>query len=233
MYFPPKRKRSIHFYCNSISNVVSWIDSSNVEDWISAIGADCEYFLGVSAQLYIFVVENLEKLVAGMGGKTPDSALEIMLSVDTAKRTAHCAVSFHTNLVVTQLEIEIAAVLTLAIDYLIFALKSIIFVSAWTQAIYDGAVHQFSLLEVFFNEAACGILEGRRGGCFELFLFVAVLAGIAEDSHSCATGIDLHFDLLVVGAEEEVGVVEVVWCEIQGDCVDMGGIGVVLHCYCE
>ena len=53
-------------------------------------------------------------------------------------------------------------------------------------------------------------MEGRRGGSFELFLFVAVLAGIAEDSHSGAAGIDLYFDLLVLGSEEEVSIVEVV-----------------------
>ena len=213
--------------------MIVWIDSSDIENRITAVGADCEYFLWVSAQLCIFIVENLEELVAGMWGKTPDATLEIMLSVDTAKTATHCAVSFHTYLVVVQLKVKITAVLALPIDNLIFALEIIIFVSAWGQAIDDGTVHQFSFLEVFFNEAAGGILERRRGGSFELFLFVAVLAGIAEDSHSGAAGIDLHFDLLVLGAEEEMSIVEVIRGEIQGNFVDVGGVGVILYCYCE
>ena len=80
--------------------MIVWIDSSDIENRITAVGADCEYFLWVSAQLCIFIVENLEELVAGMWGKTPDATLEIMLSVDTAKTAAHCTVSFHAYLVV-------------------------------------------------------------------------------------------------------------------------------------
>ena len=213
--------------------MVAGIDSSDIEDGIAAVGADSEDLLGVSGQLCIFVVENLEKLVAGVGGETPDAVLEIMLPVDTAKTAAHGAVSFYSHLVVAQLKIKIAAVLALAIDNLIFALESIIFACALVQAIDDGAVHQFSLLEVFFNEAAGGILEGRGGGGFELFLFVAVLAGVAEDCHSGAAGIYLHFYLLVLGAEVEVSVVEVIRGEIQGNFVNMEGVHVILYCYCE